>query len=67
MGMASIYGTMGKSSKDSGRTAKRMDSEYGGLLRETTIRVNGRIIGSMVRDIMYISAGLSIEATLRNF
>lgn len=67
MGTASISGTMGKSSKDSGRMAKRMDLEYGGLPREITIRASGRIIGSMARDIMCISVGRSIEATLRNF
>ena len=67
METASISGTMGRSSKESGRTAKRMDLEYGGLQREITIRVNGRTIGSTARGIMYILEGLSIEGILRIF
>ncbi len=49
-----LCGKMGKYSMESGRTAKKMDSESGSLQKEITMKGSGSITDKMERAIFFI-------------
>lgn len=63
----SLYGIMGKLSKDNGETVKRMDLDCGDHLVEIITKVNGKIIGKMAKDSMFILVAQNIKASSRIF
>ena len=60
-------GTMDNSLKETGRMERKVESESGNLLKVTTMRVSGPIIGKTVKDFSIISEAPSTKVFSKTF